>query len=266
MKPDREYMDERTRKAVVTGAGRGIGQAIALELADRGMDVVIADLNDEEMTETESAIERLGQEAHYIHTDLRDPESVEETVQEAEDVFGSIDILVNNSGIAGPTAPCDELSVEDWDETLAVNLRGAFLMARSVVPVMKRQEYGRIVNIASVTGKRPVSDRTPYAASKMGLIGFTRSLASEVGKFDINVNVVCPGSVTGPRIEQVFQRTAEAEGTTSEVIKERELSNSARHELVERESVAKLVGFLCSSDSDQITGQDLNISAGKVMY
>ena len=259
-------MGNSARTALVTGAGRGIGKAIAIKQAERGRNVVIADLNDQEMDETKDQIEALGQEAHYIHTDLRDEQSIQETVNRVEKLFDSVDILVNNSGIAGPTLPMEDITAEDWDETLAVNLRGAFLMCREVVPSMKRQRYGRIVNIASVTGKRPVPERTPYAASKMGMIGFTRSLAAEIGKYDINVNVVCPGSVAGPRIERVFERTAEAEGITSAEVKEREMNNSARKELVDRESVANLVAFLSSEESTQITGQDLNVSAGKVMY
>jgi len=259
-------MGEKARTALVTGAGRGIGQAIAIEQAKRNRDIVIADLNQEEMAETKEQIEELGQRALCLHTDIRDDRSIAETVDKAQEAFGSIDVLVNNSGISGPTLPCDDMPIEEWDETIAVNLRGAFLMCRAVLPIMKRQEFGRIVNIASVTGKRPVPERTPYAASKMGLIGFTRSLAAEVGDRDINVNVVCPGSVKGPRIERVFRRHAEAEGVTSQEVKEREMDRSARNELVDRQNVARVVAFLSSDDASQMTGQDLNVSAGKVMY
>lgn len=252
--------------AIVTGAGRGIGQAISLELADKGADIVIADLNPEEMAETKSQVEKRGQDAITVDLDLREPELVEGTVEEALEKFGAVDILVNNAGISGPTLSCEEMPTEEWDNTLSINLRGAFLMCREVIPSMKEQEYGRIVNIASVSGKRPVPNRTPYATSKMGLIGFTRSLAAEVGDYNINVNTVCPGSVEGPRIERVFKGHAEAKGTTKEVVKEGELGKSARNELVKPESVAKTVSMLCSSCCDQMTGQDLNVSAGKVMY
>ncbi|MUV56174.1 SDR family oxidoreductase [Halogeometricum sp. CBA1124] len=251
---------------MVTGGGRGLGRQIALTLADWGRDIVIADLDPEEMNETEQMVRDRGQSALSVQMDLRDPEDVTRTVDEALDEFGSVDVLINNAGIAGPNLPCEEITVEEWDNTIAVNLRGAFLMTREVIPVMKDQEYGRIVNISSVTGKRPVSQRSPYAASKLGLVGFTRSVASEVGEYDINVNAVCPGSVEGERIERVFERYAKARGTDSEAVKRGEMDKSARCELVKPESVADAVAFLCSSQSDQMTGQDLNISAGKVMY
>jgi 2-hydroxycyclohexanecarboxyl-CoA dehydrogenase len=131
---------------------------------------------------------------------------------------------------------------------------------------MKERGYGRIVNIASVTGKRPLVNRTPYATTKMGLIGFTRTLAEEVGSHDINVNAVCPGSVNGPRIQRVFEKQAEATGQTLEEVREDVERQSARGELVQRTDVAALVAFLCSRQAERITGQDINVTAGKVMY
>jgi len=252
--------------AVVTGAGRGIGRAISLELAEHGVDIVAADLDGDELAETKRLVEARDRSAFCVEVDLRDHEQVQQAVSTALETVETVEILVNNAGIAGPTLPCEEMPVEEWDNTLAVNLRGAFLMCRELVPVMKRQRYGRIVNIASVSGKRSVPNRTPYAASKMGMIGFTRSLAAEVGEYDINVNTICPGSVEGPRIERVFDRFAEARDTTHEEVKNGELAHSAREELVRPESVAGIVAMLCSSVGEQITGQDLNVSAGKVMY
>jgi NAD(P)-dependent dehydrogenase (short-subunit alcohol dehydrogenase family) len=252
--------------AVITGAGRGIGRAIALELAKRGADITIADLRSDEMEETKALIEDCGQDAAMIRTDLRDSSVVDACIAQAIERFESIEILVNNAGIAGPNLPCENVSVADWDETLAVNLRGAFLMCRGVLSIMKDNEYGRIVNISSVTGKRPVAKRTPYAASKLGLIGLTRSLAAEVGDYNINVNAVCPGSVEGPRINRVFERYAEDREATPEAVKQSEIEKSARSELVTPESVSQLVAMLCSKESSQMTGQDINISAGKVMY
>lgn len=259
-------MANRDRAAIVTGAGRGIGRTIAIELAADGTDVLIADINPEEMAETKRLIEERGQTAVCQHTDLREEADIDAAVECAREAFGRIDILVNNSGIAGPTLPAEEIPTEDWDDTLAINLRGTFLITREVLPTMKQQEYGRIVNIASATAKRPVEHRTPYAASKAGLIGFTRSLAAEVGRNDINVNVVCPGSVEGDRIERVFRNHAEADGVPYEEVKGAELDKSARKELVAPESVADVVSFLCSENADQITGQDINVSAGKIMY
>ncbi|WP_435335824.1 SDR family NAD(P)-dependent oxidoreductase [Haloarchaeobius sp. TZWWS8] len=252
--------------AIVTGGGRGIGRAICRALAAEGTNVVIADIDAEEMAETAELVEAEGVRAHTIQTDLRSFEDVESTVDEALAEFETIEILVNNAGIAGPTAECESVDPDDWDQTLAVNLRGPFYMCRQVLPAMKEQSYGRIVNIASVTGKRPLTQRLPYATTKMGLIGFTRTLSAEVGKHDINVNAICPGSVDGPRIKRVFEAKAEASGRTYEAVRGDAEAESPRNELVQKEDIAGVVAFLCSEDANRITGQDINVSAGKVMY
>ncbi|WP_267643377.1 SDR family NAD(P)-dependent oxidoreductase [Haloarchaeobius amylolyticus] len=252
--------------AIVTGGGRGIGRAICRELAAEGATVVIADIDESEMAETAALVEEEGGRAYPVETDLRSFEDIQDTVDEVLAEFESVDILVNNAGIAGPTAECEAVDPDEWDQTMAVNLRGPFLMCRQVLPVMKEQSYGRIVNIASVTGKRPLTQRTPYATSKMGVIGFTRTLAAEVGEDDINVNAVCPGSVDGPRIDRVFEAKAEAQGRTYEDVRGDAEAESPRRELVQKEDVARTVSFLCSPAADRITGQDLNVSAGKVMY
>lgn len=256
----------RNSTAIVTGGGRGIGRAICEELADAGVDIAIADIDSELMEETATLVEDAGQSAYAFETDLADFDSVRDTVDQAYATCGDIDVLVNNAGIAGPTAACEHVEPEEWDTTLNVNLRGAFYMCREVLPAMKERGYGRIVNIASVTGKRPLVNRTPYATAKMGLIGFTRTLAAEVGKHDINVNAVCPGSVDGPRIRTVFERQAEATGRSFEAVEADVKEESARGELVDKEEVANTVRYLCSDDARQITGQDINVSAGKVMY
>ena len=252
--------------ALVTGGGRGIGQAICVELAAQGKDVVIADLDEGEMEETVSLVESEGQRALAVQTDLKHLDSVQEVVETALDEFGTVGHLVNNAGIAGPTSVCEEVTADEWDETVDVNLRGPFYTCRELLPSMKDAGYGRIVNIASVTGKRPLTNRTPYATTKMGLIGFTRTLAAEVGEYDINVNAVCPGSVDGPRIRQVFEEKAAATGRTYDEVRRDAENESPRQQLVRREDIAKSVAFLCSPAADRITGQDLNVSAGKVMY
>lgn len=252
--------------AIVTGGGRGIGQAICVRLAQDGADVVVADLDPAEMSETKRLVENEGQRALAIETDVTELESVQDTVETALDEFGGIGILVNNAGVAGPTSPCEEIEQDAWDATTNVNLRGPFFMCREVIPVMKEQGYGRVVNIASVTGKKPLLNRTPYAATKMGLIGFTRTLALEVGEHDINVNAICPGSVDGPRIRGVFEQQAEATGRTYDEVRTEVEDQSPRNELVDREDIANTAAYLCSDDASRITGQDINVSAGKVMY
>lgn len=252
--------------AIVTGGARGIGQSICTELAQRGVSIVVADLDSEEMAETKELVEETGQRCEVVETDVASSQSIQETVRRVLDEFGSIEYLVNNAGIAGPTAPCEEVSIEEWEQTLAVNLKGPFQMCREILPHMKSESFGRIVNIASVTGKRPLPNRTPYATSKMGVIGFTRTLAAEIGEENINVNAICPGSVDGPRIKRVFERQADETGQSYEEVRGNVEREAARGELVQREDVADLVGYLCSERSERITGQDINVSAGKVMY
>ncbi|MFB6302793.1 MAG: SDR family NAD(P)-dependent oxidoreductase [Haloferacaceae archaeon] len=259
-------MNLEDRTAFVTGAGRGIGRAISERLASRGADVVVADLAETGTAETVERVEEEGRRAVPVELDLRDPESVATAVDRALDATGGVDFLVNNAGIAGPTAPCEEVSVAEWDETMAVNLRGTFLTCRALLPSMKRAGYGRIVNVSSMTGKRPLYERTPYAASKMAVIGFTRTLAAEVGEYDINVNAVCPGPVMGPRLRDVFEKQAEARGVDYETVKAEHAAESPRGELVEADDVARYVAFLCSPDADRVTGQDVNVSAGVISY
>jgi NAD(P)-dependent dehydrogenase (short-subunit alcohol dehydrogenase family) len=252
--------------AVVTGGGRGIGRAICEELASRGTDVVVADIDTEGIAGTVESVESLGRDALGVETDVSSIDSVRDCVDQALGRFGTVEVLVNNAGIAGPTASCEEVEPEEWDRTLDVNLRGGFYTCHELLPAMKEAGYGRIVNIASVTGKKPLVNRTPYAASKMAVIGFTRTLAAEVGSHDINVNAVCPGSVDGPRIRRVFERQAETTGRSYEEVEQEVKAKSPRRELVDKRTVANTVAYLCSADSRQVTGQDINVSAGKVMY
>lgn len=252
--------------ALVTGAGNGIGRAIAGELAANGLDVVIADVDRDGMEETASLVESHGRRAVSLHTDVSDETSVEETVESAIETFGSIDVLVNNAGIAGPTKNVEDVTVEEWENTLGVNLRGAFLVSRSLVGKMKAQGYGRIVNISSASGKRPVPQRSPYTASKSGLLGLTRTMAVEGGEYDVNVNAVCPGTVAGPRIDRVIEREAEASGRTVEEIAAGKRAKSPRNEFVQPEDVAAMVVYLCSTAADRITGQSVNVTGGKITY
>lgn len=260
-------MDLHDMRAVVTGGSRGIGEAICLELASRGVEIAIADIDEDGMAETVERIEtETDSTAGWYRVDLADPDLVDERTDEILDDLGGVEILVNNSGIMGPTAPLEDVTVEEWDGMMHVNLRGQFLMCRAVLPTMKAQSFGRIVNIASITGKAPLYNRAPYATSKMGVIGLTRTLADEVGEHDINANAICPGSVAGPRIQRVFEKQAKARDVPYEQVEDEAKAESPRDELVRPEDVAGVVAFLCSPDADRITGQDLNVSAGRVMY
>jgi len=254
------------KTAIITGGGKGIGRAISLMFAREGANISLAARSTDLMEETSREIMALGRRVLVNTTDITKVEQVERMVKQTLEEFGGIDILVNNAGIAGPTKYVYDITLEEWDETFNVNLRGAFLCCRAVVPLMIRRGGGKIINIASMTGKRPLPMRTPYCATKMGLIGFTRSLASELGKFNINVNTICPGAVEGPRIEMVIRNAAKAERVTEDEVRRRFLSDSPLGRMISAEDVAKLAAFLASDDSKNMTGEDINVTAGVVMY
>ena len=145
------------------------------------------------MQEVADHIRSEGSDALVVPPDLREPDAAVELAMTAIDHFGSVDVLVNNSGVGGPTAPVWEVELDDWNETLAVNVTGVFLCCQAFLPGMMERGAGTIINIGSMTGKRPLKQRSPYATSKMALIGFTRTLAAEAGPFGIRVNLISPG-------------------------------------------------------------------------
>lgn len=252
--------------ALVTGGGNGIGRVICEELASNGLDIVVADVDRNGMDETRSDVESHGQRALCLHTDVSDEVSVEETVEAAVEEFGSVDVLVNNAGIAGPTKNVEDVTVEEWDTTLSINLRGAFLLCRTLMGRMKEREYGRIINISSASGKRSVPQRSPYTASKSGLFGLTRTLAIEGGPYDVNANAICPGTVAGPRINRVIEQEADATSRTVEEVAAEKRAKSPRGEFVQPEDVAETVTYLCSTSANRITGQSINVTAGKLVH
>lgn len=253
--------------AIVTGGGQGIGQQIAFRLAQEGATVVIADVNEKGSVETaETILKHYGRKAKVIPTDITQEEQVTHLVDSAFAVDHKIDILVNNAGITGPMKGIEEIDLEEWEATMAVNLRGMFLCCKHTVPIMKRQERGGIINIASMSGKRPLAQRTPYTTSKMGVIGFTRTLAAEVGKWKIRVNSVCPGAVAGPRYDAVVEGIMKHSGKTREQVISEWGEASALKTFVDPRYVAGVVAFLCSEDAAMMTGQDINVSAGMIMY
>ena len=255
------------RVAVVTGGGQGIGKQICLRLGEEGARVFIADINEEGSRQTAEGIARGGgPKAAVIPTDISKEEQVSKLIQSAVSAAGRIDILVNNSGIMGPVKRVEDITVDEWEETMAVNLRGMFLCCKHAVPVMKRQGGGNIVNISSVTGKRPLTERVPYATSKMGVIGMTRTLAAELGRWKIRVNAVCPGAVIGPRLDRVMEGVMKFSGKTREEVIAARTEASPLRSFVDPKYIAAVVAFLCSEDAAMMTGQDINVSAGAVMY
>jgi len=243
------------RVAIVTGGGHGIGRAYARRLAAEGAAVVIAELDG-------PAAERVAAEVGglAVATDVADKASVERMAQGALDRFGRIDVLVNNAAIFATVpmsrAPFDEIDPAEWDRMMAVNLRGTWLACRAVVPQMRKQRYGKIINISSSTAIKGSASRIHYVTTKAGIIGFTRTLAMEVGKDNICVNCIAPGS------------TLSEENADEALVKYRQAAAATRAlQRMERpEDLVGAVAFFASSDSDFITGQTLVVDGGACLH
>ena len=249
-----EFQPLKGRVALITGASRGIGRAIAELLAQRGADVVCGDRLVKQAQETGAAIaEATGTRSSGCMVDVGDFESAQGFVNCALEDHGKIDILVNNAGITRDNLIM-RIDEEDWDEVIKVNLKGAYNCCKAVVRPMMKQRYGRIVNITSVVGLSGNAGQTNYASSKAGLIGLTKSLARELGSRNITVNAVAPGYITTALTEVL-----------SEEIKENAIKSTPLGRIGAPEDVARAVAFLVSDDAAFITGQVLSVDGGMVM-
>jgi NAD(P)-dependent dehydrogenase (short-subunit alcohol dehydrogenase family) len=248
------------RSALVTGGGNGLGRSIALALGAAGARVVVAGRTTATLEETATLARRAGQPVRTAVVDVADPSSVaalrEELVEEV------ISILINNAGIAGPVAPLVNVEPHDWDEVFAVNVRGVYLMCRAFLPAMIGRGSGDVINVASVSGKRPLAARTPYCASKMAVLGLTITLAAEVGPLGITVNSLSPGPVRGPRMDGNFRREAERTGVSVEQATEEFVSRALLHRLVEADEVGRAVVAMLQMPG--LHGADIDLSAGMV--
>lgn len=250
--------------AFVTGGSQGIGREIAVTMAEEGANVAVAARSDG-IYETADMIG--GDQALPVEMDVTDEESVQTAIESAVDHFGELDCLVNNAGIAGPTKPVEEITRDEWEHTQDVNVTGMFLATKHAVPHLRESSQGSVINISSNSGKRPLLNRTPYTASKMAVIGFTRTLAFELGEDDITANSICPGPVRGPRLDRVIQNQADQAGLSFEEAKqERFLSDMALDELVEEKDIADMTVYLASEKGRHITAQDINVGGGIIWY
>lgn len=252
--------------AVVTGAGRGIGREIALAFAKQGADLVLASRTEELLHETREMIEGLGRAGLVVRTDISQPDDVRNLAEQALNRFGHIDVLVNNSGVGGVSAPLWEIEPSDWSDTFDVNVTGTYLCCRAFLPAMIERRSGSVIIIGSMTGKRPLWGRSPYAASKMALVGMARTLAVETGPFGVRVNLISPGAVEGDRIKWVIEQQAEGRGITTEEVRQELAGAAPLQRFVPPGDVAAVAVFLASSRASSITGEDVNVSAGLVTY
>ena len=237
--------------ALVTGAARGIGQAIAMQLASDGADLALCDVKAEWLADTLAKVNALGRRAEGYAMDVANAAAVGEAVAQVLADFGRIDVLVNNAGITRDTLLI-RMTEEDWDAVLDINLKGAFLVTKAVVKFMMKQRAGAIVNIASVVGIMGNPGQANYTASKAGLIALTKTTAKEMGSRNIRVNAVAPGFIHTAMTDKL-----------SEPVKEAMLKMVPLGRLGEPEDVAKAVAFLASDNAAYVNGQTLAVCGGR---
>jgi NAD(P)-dependent dehydrogenase (short-subunit alcohol dehydrogenase family) len=240
---------------MITAAADGIGRAIAKAFAKTHARVHICDVNDE-------ALARFREDFPEIaasRVNVRSEAEIDAWFDAALEDLGGLDVMVNNAGIKGPTAPVDDIELADWRECLEVCLDSQFLCARRAAPVMKAQKSGAIINLSSNAGLHGFGNRTPYAAAKWAVIGLTKSLAIELGSYNVRCNAICPGGVRGPRINRVIEAEANLRGVSFDVVAKEIVSNQSIERLIEPEEVADLAVFLASDKARMISGEAIAV-------
>jgi 3-oxoacyl-[acyl-carrier protein] reductase len=240
----------KDKKAIVTGAGQGIGRSIALKMAQEGADVVIVEMNPDTGTRTAKEVEALGRRALFVSVDIANQKQVQGMVGQVLKVWKRIDILVNNAGFDRPSNLL-KMKEEDWDAVLGVHLKGTLNCIQAVASHMIENSYGKIVNISSVWGRTGAVSEISYSTAKAGIVGLTKSVAKELGRHQINVNVVLPGLILTPTIAKM------AEKYQNMIIEDTPLKRIGKPE-----EVANAVAFLASNEASFITGATLEVSGG----
>lgn len=242
------------RVLVTAGAG-GIGREVARAFVGEGAKVHVCDVDQKALR----ALARSDPKITRTRADVADRAQVARLFKDALKALGGLDVLVNNAGIAGPTARVEEMVPEEWDRTIAINITGQFNCARLAVPHLRKSKNPSIVNLASVAGRLGFALRTPYAASKWAVVGFTKSLAVELGPEGIRVNAILPGIVEGERIERVLTAKAKARGIPYEKMREEALSYVSMRTTVTAQQLADAILFISSPRGRTISGQPLSI-------
>jgi 3-oxoacyl-[acyl-carrier protein] reductase len=251
-------MKLKDKVAIITGASQGIGRGYAFRLADDGAKIVIADINEVKGNQVKNELTDLGHEAIFVKVDVSNKESVTTMAETVLKEFGQIDILVNNASIFSTIKmkPFEELSLEEWNLVMNVNVTGMFLCCQAIVPIMKKQKDGRIINISSGTVFSGRPYYIHYVTSKSGVVGFTRALAREVGDHNITVNTIAPG----PTYTEVERETVSSEQAEA-MLKQQCIKRPATPD-----DMSGVLSFLCSEDASFISGQLMLVDGGKGMH
>ncbi|OMF37711.1 3-oxoacyl-[acyl-carrier-protein] reductase [Paenibacillus sp. FSL H8-0548] len=250
--------------AVITGAGSGIGRATALQLARRGANICLLDLNDNRTEDVEKNIKEMGGESIFLDVDVSDPQRMEKAFQSAVERFGHIDIVFANAGINGTLSPIEDLTPESWDETLTTNLKGTYLTVKYAIPHMKKAG-GSIIITSSINGSRKFSGfgMSAYSASKAGQVAFAKMAALELARYKIRVNVICPGAIE-TNIGENTDRTKQVD-KISIPVEYPEGNQPLEHGPGQPEQVADLVWFLASEQSSHISGTEIFIDGAETL-
>ena len=240
----------KDKKAIVTGAGQGIGRSIALKLAQEGADVVIAEMNPKTGAQTAKEVEVLGRKAIFFSVDVANQKQVQAMVDQVLKAWERIDILINNAGFDRPGSLL-KVKEEDWDAVLGVHLKGTLNCIQAVAPHMIENGYGKIINLSSVWGKRGAVSEISYSSAKAGIIGLTKSVSRELGRYQINVNAILPGLILTPTIAK-----------TAEKYQKMIIENTPLKRVGQPEEVANVAAFLVSEEASFVTGALVEVSGG----
>lgn len=243
------------QRVLITAGASGIGLEIVKAFATEGAQVHIADINADAVNKVVEEFENVSGTVG----DISDSSVADQIFADVKENLGGLDVLVNNAGIAGPTKPVDEYSEDDFDAVLNVNLRGTFKVTQRAVPLLKEAGQGTIITMSSVAGRYGYPNRIGYSTTKHALVGFSRSLARELGEFGITSNTIHPGAVAGPRMENVLQGRADLSGKSLEDERAGALQNQSIQHFVDPADIAQLALFLAGPAGRSISGQMLNI-------
>ncbi len=242
-------------RVLITASASGIGLAVAQAFLNAGAAVHVCDVNEEQLEACTQSLSGVG----ITCVDISNPAAVDVLFEEAVSHLGGLDVLINNAGIAGPTAAIEDVDPQDWDRTMAVNINGQFYCARKAVPLLKDAGGGSIINMSSSAGLLGYPMRSPYAASKWAVIGLTKTMAMELGEFRIRVNAVCPNAVEGPRMDAVIAAEAKAKGISETDVYKGLVQGTSMRTFVTTEDVSNMILFLCSDAGCRISGQALSV-------
>jgi len=253
--------------AIVVGSARGIGAAIARAFSQEGAAIVLVDINKmkPELDEVAQEIARKGGKAIAIVADCTDEGQVNKMADEAVRCWGKIDILINSAGLRGPLVPVQEITEQEWDSVLAVNLKAVFLCCKAVLKYMIKQKSGNIVSISGTAGKEGMALRGSLCAAKWGLLGLTQTIAKEAGPSGIRANIICPGGVDEADLRTMYAERAKGLGMAFQELEKNVLEQTPLRKYASHEEIAKAALFLASSDSSHTTGEALNVSGGRLM-